>query len=405
MNESYWDRLAAKTRPTEPLKTIENPMAIVWLVLGSAVGAVVFAALFAVLLVGFDEQTAALGAVALTVAYGTALIWFASTGGVAAALGIATVASIVAQLVLHVSLGGFANSGAFIFWGITMTFVVALVFGRRSAIVVGGYYVVVAVVLGLLEQTLSDSRAAPEETLSTMLFVTVMIGNLVLVSAIFLYLLGRLSFERERAEGLLLNVLPAAVAAELKEHGSTTARHYDGISVLFADIVGFTPLSASMEPEEMVAQLNDVFTYFDTLADKYGVEKIRTIGDNYMVASGVPVPRKDHAEALAGMALDMLEYSQQGPLSFRIGINSGPAVAGVIGTKKFQYDVWGDTVNTASRMESHGEPDRIQISEETHELIKGTFATTLRGRVDVKGKGTLTTYWLEPALEPANRGL
>lgn len=395
MKESFWEGLSAKTRPTRPLETIENPMSIVLLVAGSAFGAFVFAVLFALILSAFDEQTAAWGAIALAMAYLTAWLWFALTGSVAAAIGIATAASIAAQLLLHISLGGYANSGAFLMWGITMTFIVALVFGRNAAIALGFFYVVAAIVFGLLEQTLAANRTAPDPTLSAMLFVTVLVGNLVLVSTIFVYFLGRLSFERERAEGLLLNVLPEVVAAELKETGTTTARHYESVSVLFADIVGFTPLSAQMDPEEMVGQLNDVFTYFDALADKYGVEKIRTIGDNYMVASGVPVPKDDHAQALCAMALEMLEYSETGPLSFRVGINSGPVVAGVIGTRKFQYDIWGDTVNTASRMESHGEPGRIQISQTTHELIEDDFATTPRGAVEVKGKGTLTTYWLE----------
>jgi class 3 adenylate cyclase len=154
-----------------------------------------------------------------------------------------------------------------------------------------------------------------------------------------------------------------------------------------------------MEPEAMVDQLNDVFTYFDQLAAKYGCEKIRTIGDNYMVASGVPTPRDDQAHAIAGMALEMLEYAKTGPLSFRLGINSGPAVAGVVGTSKFQYDLWGDTVNIASRMESHGEPDRIQIAEGTYRLIKDDFETTRRGPIEIKGKGTLTTWYLQPQPE------
>ena len=264
----------------------------------------------------------------------------------------------------------------------------------------GAFYVVVAVVAGLFEETLRSSRTAPDLTLTTLLFVLVMIGNLAMVAAILLYFLGRLGFERERAEGLLLNVLPAEVASELKEKGKTTAQHFDSVSVLFADIVGFTPMSAAMEPEEMVGQLNDVFTYFDQLAERYGCEKIRTIGDNYMVASGLPTPRDDHAQTLCAMAVDMLDYSKTGPLSFRLGINSGPVVAGVIGTKKFQYDMWGDTVNTASRMESHGEADQIQIAEATYALIKDDFATTPRGAIEVKGKGTLNTYWLEASREP-----
>jgi class 3 adenylate cyclase len=221
------------------------------------------------------------------------------------------------------------------------------------------------------------------------------------LTALIIYLLERLTHERARAEALLLNVLPGEVAAELKRTGTTTTRRFDQVSVLFADIVGFTPLSEEMDPEEMVGQLNEVFSYFDTLADKYGCEKIRTIGDAYMVAAGVPTPRDDHAQALAAMALEMLDYSRHGPLSFRLGINSGPAIAGVIGSRKFQYDLWGDTVNTASRMESHGEPDRIQLAEGTYRLIKDDFDTTLRGPIEVKGKGTLNTWYLEPKPQPA----
>jgi class 3 adenylate cyclase len=255
--------------------------------------------------------------------------------------------------------------------------------------------------MGLMEQTLQASRAAPDPGLPALLFPVVLVGSLGVLGLIFITLLTRLAVERERAESLLLNVLPAEVAAELKERGETTAQRFESVSVLFADIVGFTPMSASMEPEEMVAQLNDVFTYFDELADRYGVEKIRTIGDNYMVASGVPSPRDDHAQALAAMALEMLKYSATGPLSFRLGINSGPVVAGVIGAKKFQYDIWGDTVNTASRMESHSDPGRIQISQSTYELIRDDFATTPRGPIEVKGKGTLNTWWLQPTKQTA----
>jgi guanylate cyclase len=154
-------------------------------------------------------------------------------------------------------------------------------------------------------------------------------------------------------------------------------------------------MAAEMEPKEMVDQLNEVFSHFDALAVQYGCEKIRTIGDAYMVAAGVPTPREDHAQAISSMALGMLEHARTTPLSFRLGINSGPAVAGVVGTSKFQYDIWGDTVNTASRMESHGEPGRIQITEATYRLIRDDFETTLRGPIQVKGKGSLTTWYLD----------
>ena len=404
MEDTYWVRMAARVRPTKALEAIEQPMSLVRLSTGAAWGATVFAIIFAFVLLSFDEQAAAWTTLGLAIAYIASWAWFASTGGMLGIIVIALGASVVTQIASHILLGGYANSGAFLMWGITNTFMMALTIGRRGAIAMGAFYVVVAVVAGLFEETLRSSRTAPDLTLTTLLFVLVMIGNLVMVAAILLYFLGRLEFERERAEGLLLNVLPAEVASELKEKGRTTAQQFDSVSVLFADIVGFTPMSAAMEPEEMVGQLNDVFTYFDELAERHGCEKIRTIGDNYMVASGLPTPRDDHAQTLCAMALDMLEYSKTGPLSFRLGSNSGPVVAGVIGTKKFQYDMWGDTVNTASRMESHGEADRIQISEATYELIKDDFATTPRGPIEVKGKGTLNTYWLEASREPAVPG-
>jgi class 3 adenylate cyclase len=229
----------------------------------------------------------------------------------------------------------------------------------------------------------------------------VLVGVIVLTAPVVVFVLERLGFERGRAESLLLNVLPGEVAAELKQRGETTARRYEEISVLFADIVGFTPLAAEMDPEEMVTKLNEVFSFFDALAERHGVEKIRTIGDNYMVAAGVPTPMEDHAQALAAMAIEMIAYAEDSPWSFRIGINSGPAIAGVIGTKKFQYDVWGDTVNTASRMESHGEPGRIQISQDTMKRLGDRFVTTARGPIEVKGKGTLNTYWLDSERTPA----
>jgi guanylate cyclase len=206
--------------------------------------------------------------------------------------------------------------------------------------------------------------------------------------------------ERDRANRLLLNVLPKKIAPILKANAGTIAESYESASVLFADIVGSTPLFEAFAPVKAVDWLNEIFSLFDTLVEKYDVEKIRTIGDNYMVAAGVPDPRPDHAQALACLALDMLAGLQQLParegkrIDFRIGINSGPMVGGVIGSMKFHFDVWGDTVNTASRMESHGEAGKIQIARATYELLKDEFICDPRGAIPIKGKGEMETWFL-----------
>jgi len=398
---TFWDGLAARTKPSGALVSIENPRTIVWMALSWTLGAALNSVFPTALFFWFDEPVT--GWILVAFAFFFVVCWFlfVSTGSVRGTFALLMVLGVVTAAAVHVTMGGYANSGAILMWGIAITTVSTLLLHRREALAVGAVIAVAAVIFGFLEQTLQASRPAPDPTLPAVLFPYTLITLMVLVVPVMGLLVGRLSFERERAEGLLLNVLPAEVAAELKETGATTTRRFESISVLFADIVGFTRLSAEMDPEAMVAQLNEVFTHFDQLANKYGCEKIRTIGDNYMVASGLPTPRDDHAQTLCAMALDMLEYSKTGPLSFRLGINSGPVVAGVIGTKKFQYDMWGDTVNTASRMESHGEPDRIQIAEGTYQLVKDDFDTTLRGPIDIKGKGTLTTWYLEPEREPA----
>jgi class 3 adenylate cyclase len=200
--------------------------------------------------------------------------------------------------------------------------------------------------------------------------------------------------ERRKSETLLLNILPREVSEQLKSSSGTIARRFGEASILFADIVGFTVLSARMGAEETVGLLNRVFSFFDSLVDKYDLEKIRTIGDNYMVVAGVPRPCPDHAGSLASMALEMRDYAATLPLELRIGLSCGPVVAGVIGRKKFQYDVWGEAVNAASRMESHGLPGQIQITGAAHELLQGKFLCRHRGRISVKGIGPMDTWLL-----------
>jgi adenylate cyclase len=209
-----------------------------------------------------------------------------------------------------------------------------------------------------------------------------------------------LQAEKATTDRLLLNVLPGPIAARLKLGEKLIVDRFEQVSVLFADIVGFTIMSAHTSPEALVTMLNELFSAFDRLAEKHGLEKIKTIGDAYMVVSGIPTPRDDHAVALAKMALDMLAAvdayaaTHHTDLSIRVGIQSGPVIAGVIGEKKFIYDLWGDTVNTASRMESHGAPGRVHVTATTCQLLHHAFAMESRGPIEVKGKGMMTTYYI-----------
>lgn len=313
---------------------------------------------------------------------------------------------LVLPFLLMVSLGGFINASAVILWSLLCPFGALLFVGRRKAISWFAAYVGLVVVSALLQRFLRV-----ENNLTPVLILAFFVMNISAVSAIAFitmhYFVSQreiafqlLDRERQKSEDLLLNMLPQKVAEDLKNRGGTVAQHYPEASVLFADIVDFTGLSTQMSPADTVQMLNDVFTQFDAIVARYRVEKIRTIGDSYMIAAGVPRPRPDHAQVLACVALDMLDYinifrAQNGvPLHFRIGMNSGPLVAGVVGRNKYQYDLWGDAVNIASRMESHGEPDRIQISQETYELLKAEFVCKKRGRIPIKGRGRMKTWFL-----------
>jgi adenylate cyclase len=219
-----------------------------------------------------------------------------------------------------------------------------------------------------------------------------------------------LRLETDRSERLLHNILPGPIVKRLKEDNKAIAEHYESATILFADIVGFTSTAAQRPPIVLVKWLNEIFSAFDQLADQFGVEKIKTIGDAYMAAAGLPVPRPDHAAAIAQMALAMQaateKFADDPPLSIRIGIHTGPVVAGVIGKRKFIYDLWGDTVNVASRMESTGKAGQVQITEATYEQLqayqqlnpqaKGLFNLKKRGIISVKGRGKMKTYWLMP---------
>lgn len=215
------------------------------------------------------------------------------------------------------------------------------------------------------------------------------------------FLLHRLlDAEKQKTEDVLGRVLPVPIAARLKEDPGTIADEHQEATVLFADLVDFTPFASAAEPEEVVSFLNDVFSKFDALVERHALEKIKTVGDAYMVAAGLPDAREDHGSAMVELAIEMLEvvsnlhYSTGKPVHLRIGIHTGPLVAGVIGRRKLLYDLWGDTVNTASRMESHGIPGQIQVTESVVEALRDRYVFEERGLIEVKGKGMMPTYLL-----------
>ena len=306
---------------------------------------------------------------------------------------------------LLVSLGGYVPSSAVVLWAFLCPIGALLFAGRQQAWKWLLLYLAQLILLGLFDRGVSAPNSLPD-WLTVLFFVL----NLGAVSAIVFAMLAYFDSEKDRvhallkteqatSERLLLNVLPAEVVPELKA-GGATAKSYQAASILFADIVGFTSLSTRLSPEAMVDLLNEIFSGFDTLVDRYGVEKIRTIGDNYMVVSGVPTPRPDHAQALADLGLDMCRYLAEQPwgrevdLSFRLGMSVGPLVGAVIGQTKFHYDVWGHAVNMASRMESQGVPGKIQITPQAHDLLKDDFVCERRGTIDVKGAGLMETWFL-----------
>jgi adenylate cyclase len=313
---------------------------------------------------------------------------------------------LVLPFLLMFALGGFIDSSAVIFWSFICPLGALLFAEYRQAPRWLLAYLVLLVLSGFLQPYARLVNHLPQQAI--IIFFVLNIGAVSSIAFVLLhYFVGQkelayrlLRVEQERSEGLLLNVLPREIAARLKSGERIIADHHPSVSILFADLAGFTPLSNLLSPNEMVELLNEIYSHFDTLIERYGVEKIRTIGDNYMVAAGLPRARADHAQSLARLALEMSAYIKRlAPvgdrrLAFRMGINSGPVIAGVIGHKKFAYDVWGDTVNTASRMESQGVPGIIQITRATYELIKDEFQCELHGPVDIKGKGEMETWFL-----------
>jgi class 3 adenylate cyclase len=299
-------------------------------------------------------------------------------------------------VVLQLSLGGFAASSGVILWALICP-LGALILSPRPVIWFA-IYLGLTMASGLIEPFLTP---APKPAALKVAFFVLNIGGVSTVVYFLLrYFMRGLASEREKSETLLLNVLPAPIARRLKAGERPLADRFEEVSVLFADLVGFTPMSEKLSAEEVVAILDGLFSDFDSIAEKRQLEKIKTVGDAYVVVGGLPEPRPDAAEAVADMALEMLDLvaaypdSAGGALNLRIGIDIGPVVAGVIGQRKFTYDLWGDTVNTASRMESHGIPGRIQVTPRAYRRLKDLYRFQAREPMEIKGKGQIVPFLL-----------
>jgi adenylate cyclase len=315
-------------------------------------------------------------------------------------LGLATVFSGV------LTLGGLALSAGNVIWVIIAPLGAILLINGRAGIPVYAGVVVIVVGSALLDPFIAADQALPHGSAVAAMVVNVL-GTAGIALGLVRYIDGQRLAARRESDALLRNVLPEPIANRLKSGERVIADHYEQASVLFADVVDFTPFAEAHSPQETVAVLNELFTDFDHLADRLGLEKIKTIGDAYMVVAGVPEAREDHAAVLVEMALAMHRlvtahepvYGRK--LQIRTGIASGPVVAGVIGERKFSFDLWGDTVNTAARMESSGVPDQIQVTDQTCRLLAGRYPFERREGVEVKGKGRMSTWTLNPAAFPS----
>jgi guanylate cyclase len=315
---------------------------------------------------------------------------------------LAAVPALVAHLVVILSLGDLVHSGGILLWGLAYPVATGLVFTTaRRMIPLFAMWVVNLIVCTLVVSSDKSSLSSGWERTILAVNVSALSVFAVLILALFVTqrdtaykLLGE---EQRRARALLLSILPEEVADELTHSPHVIADAFDDVSVLFADVVGFTPMSASMTPAELVELLDELFGHFDGLVEAAGLEKIKTIGDAYMVAAGIPRPHAEHAVAMVALGLQMQAAARTQEfrgrrLTLRIGVNSGSVVAGVIGRRKFSYDLWGDVVNTASRMESHGVDGTLQITASTYALVADRFDCIPRGTIDVRGKGPLETW-------------
>lgn len=381
--------------------TIEDPATVRRLVNLVGMSAAISTAGFAALFFAFDEPGAGWPTLGLAVVY--LIGWLAFGVGLLAdrvvvAVALVSTMAAVNHIAVHVALGGFAHSGGYLFWGLAVTLTAGLVLPRRSTLLLALAYCGAGAVLGLNDDRLAASRSSPAAPLSTILFVTVFTGAFAMVIPMLLYFLGQLAEERARAETLLLNILPETIAARLKTAPGMIADRHEQCSIVFADLVGFTAHSKGRDPAQILGELNTIFSRFDALVAEHQAEKIKTIGDGYMAACGLPDPDSDHVAHACDLALAMvaampaLNAELGTRFQLRAGVNTGSAVAGIVGSSKFSYDVWGDMVNLAARLESNGVPGVVVTSAAVANALQQRYTFESLGTKNLKGEGTTDVF-------------
>lgn len=399
-NKGFWDRVESRYQPFGTTTILEDSRFAarfpVFVGFGSAANA------FCIGVFVFALGEAAAGSVAVVTAafYFGATIYYLSSGQAKHSIQIILWATVVNNVGLHIVLGGFAWSGVILGWGIVVTAASALLLSRRSTITIGGIYLVVAVAFAFFEVGLRASRPRPTVAISTVMSLDMFVVSLLILAPLTTLLVDQIAREQARANSLLLNVLPDVIAKRLKQSPKVIADEYEACTVLFADIVGFTEHSRTVTPERLVEELNHVFSRFDALAQSHGVEKIKTIGDGYMAVAGAPVANDAHVATMCDLAVEMRDQMPSvnktlgTDFQIRIGINTGAVVAGVIGVSRFAYDLWGDTVNVASRMESQGEVGKIQVTRAVLEEAGSLYSFEPAGSVHVRGRGEMPVFIL-----------
>jgi len=305
----------------------------------------------------------------------------------------------------HVALGGLAAGGASLVWGVVAPVSAVLYFDRRRSLLWFWLYAVMVVVAIMFDGPVTSIAPASWTVAPVWLFAYNLLGPALIILLLIRFVDGQRMEARARAQSLLLDMLPATIADRLSRGERVIADTHPSATVLFADVVNFTGLAASMDPHDVLLLLNQLFSAFDRLAARHGLWKIKTGGDAYIAVAGIPTPREDHARAAVEMGIEMhravtrLAGLRRRGIQLRVGVASGPISAGVIGENRWAYDVWGDTVNMAARMESHGVPGMVQVAPTTREALADAFPLTMR-TVDVKGKGVVATYLIDPAAVP-----